>query len=43
MPKKKKAKRRFANPDFRLRTNFPAPPIAEIERRLRSCLAWLEP
>ncbi len=39
MPKKKKAPRRFANPDFRPRHNFPAPPVEEIERRLRSVLA----
>lgn len=38
MPKKNKAQRRFANPDFRARTNLPAPPVEEIERRLLSCL-----
>lgn len=27
-----------ANPDFRERTNFPLPPVEEIERRLRSLL-----
>ena len=26
------------NPDFRARTNFPLPPVAEIERRLRAVL-----
>ena len=38
MPKKKRAERRFANPDFRPRHHFPAPPVEEIERRLRSVL-----
>lgn len=38
MPKKKKATRRFANPDFRPRHNVPAPSVADIERRLRSVL-----
>jgi hypothetical protein len=38
MPKKKKAQRRFANPDFRPRNHVPAPPVADIERRLRSVL-----
>ena len=27
-----------SNPDFRARTNFPLPPVAEIERRLRAVL-----
>src|SRR5262245_9092540 len=40
MRKKKRAaiKQLKANPDFRERTNFPAPPVEEIERRLRSVL-----
>ena len=40
MRKKKRAtiKQLKANPDFRERTNFPMPPVEEIERRLRSVL-----
>lgn len=40
MRKKKRAaiKQLKANPDFRERTNFPLPPVEEIERRLRSVL-----
>lgn len=32
------APRRPRNPDFRARTNFPLPPVADIERRLRAVL-----
>lgn len=35
MPKKKKSARRFANPDFRARTQVPAPPVDDIAQRLR--------
>lgn len=37
--RKKQSKQKLtSNPDFRARTNFPLPPIEEIERRLRSIL-----
>jgi len=38
MPKKTKAKRKPANPDFRARTQVPAPPVAAIAQRLRAML-----
>ena len=38
MPKKKNAKRKPANPDFRARTQVPAPPVAAIAQRLRAML-----
>jgi DDE family transposase len=37
--RKKESKQKLtSNPDFRARTNFPLPPLEEIERRLRSIL-----
>ena len=38
MPKKKRYDRRFANPDFRARTQVPAPPVEDIAQRLRAML-----
>jgi len=38
MPKKKQAKRKAANPDFRARTQVPAPPVEAIAQRLRAML-----
>jgi hypothetical protein len=38
MPKKKHAKRKSANPDFRARSQVPAPPVAAIAQRLRAML-----
>jgi DDE family transposase len=38
MPKKKKSYRRFTNPDFRARTQVPAPPVEDIVQRLRALL-----
>jgi hypothetical protein len=38
MPKKKKSIRRFTNPDFRARTQVPAPPVEDILQRLQALL-----
>ena len=38
MPKDKTRKPRVTNPDFRPRTNFPLPPVDEIEQRLMEVL-----
>ena len=38
MPKKKKSDRRFANPDFRARTQVPAPAVEDVAQRLRLML-----
>ena len=38
MPKSQSLDRRNANPDFRARTSWPAPPLEEIESRLRASL-----
>ena len=38
MPKNKKMDRPFPNPDFRHRSDFPVPPVEEIEQRLIAVL-----
>ncbi len=38
MPKNKKMPRRVSNPDFRHRSDFPIPPVEEIEQRLMEVL-----
>jgi hypothetical protein len=38
MPKKKNLQRRFTNPDFRARTQVPAPAVEDIAQRLRAQL-----